>query len=122
MDELKSIIRQHGKYINVYIGKETVTDQLEESIEITYYSPNRIKGMLEDLSVASAVYKMPGINTTKSKIFVCHKSYRTLFENSHKIEINNEIYYGYKDGAGSNIVIKEEGSYIRVYLKKKLFV
>lgn len=121
MDELKSIIRAHGKYINIFIGKESTKNTLTGDITITYGSPNPVKGLLEDMSDASAVYKIPGVNTTKSKIFVCHKNYRTIFENSHKIEIDNEIYYGYKDDAGNKIRIKEEGNYIRVYLVRRIF-
>ena len=74
------------------------------------------------LSAASAVYKMPGVATTKSKIFVCHKSYRELFEAAQMIEIANETYYGYRDDAGTKLLIKEEDDYIRVYLTRRLYV
>lgn len=121
MDELKEIIRKFGKYINVYIAKESPKNILTGDINIEYGSPNPIKGILEDMSDASAVYKIPGVNTTKSKIFVCHKNYRTIIENSHKVEINNEVYYGYKDDSGNKLRIKEEGNYIRVYIIRKLY-
>ena len=122
MDVLKNIIRTEGKYVNVFIGKETTKNSLTGDVTVTYSANNPIKGLLEDMSDASAVYKIPGVATTKSKIFVCHKSFRTIFENTHKIEIDNELYYAYKDDSGSKIRIKEEGNYIRVYLTRKLFL
>lgn len=121
MDYLKDIIRKHGKFINLYIGKESTINQLSGDVEITYGSPNPVKGMLEDLSDASAIWKIPGKSVSKAKIFVCHKNYKNLFLASHKIEIDNETYYGWKDGAGSNLRIKEEDNYLRVYLIRKLF-
>ena len=121
-DPLKEIIRKYGTYISVYIAKETITNAHEGTVDLTYYTPNPIKGILEDMSDASAVYKMPGIASTDSKIFVCHSSYKEIIEASHKIEINGKIFYGYKDGNGSKIRIKTEGSYLRIYLTRKLFV
>ena len=122
MDCIQDVINSEGKYIQVYIGKETVTDVREGSVTITYPSPpDSIKGILEDLTPASAVYKMPGKNVQKGKIFVCHKNYRSTFEASHKIIIDDETYYGWRDGAGSNLTIKGEGNYIRVYLMGKLY-
>lgn len=122
MDVLKNIIRTEGKYVNVFIGKETTKNSLTGDVTVTYSANNPIKGLLEDMSDASAVYKIPGVATTKSKIFVCHKSNRGIIEASHKIVIDEETYYGYKDGAGSKIRIKCEGNYIRVYLTRKLFL
>lgn len=122
MDELKEIIRTHGTYINIWIGKESTKNSLTGDKTITYSSPNRVKGILEDMSEASAVYKIPGKAVTDSKIFVCHKNYKTLFENSHKITINDdEIYYGFQNAAGNKLRIKTEGNFVRIYLIRKIF-
>jgi len=121
MNELKNLIQLLGKYINVFQAKESVTDELEGTVSLVYYNPIPVRGILTDMTDAQAVYKIPGIQTTQAKIFVTHKSNKQIILSSHKIEIDNEEYYGFKDGNGDKIRIKQEGDYIRVYLVRKIY-
>ena len=118
---LNESMRAYGRTINIFIATETVTDELEGTVSLVYQNPIPMEGMLEDLSAAKAVYMMPGIQTDKRKIFITDKDNRSLIEASHKIEIDNEVYYGYKNGNGDKIAIKEEGDFIRVFLARKLY-
>lgn len=116
--ELQDFLNERGTAIFIYIAKETVVDQLDGTVELTFYNPIPIKGLVEDLTDAQAVWKLPGIKTLDAKVVTINKKYKSIIQNCHKIVINSCEYYGYRDNAGKYLRMKEEGIFLRLYLTR----
>lgn len=112
MDEFKDLIQREGKIIRIYIGKETQSDPFEKNVSISMENPIPIKGLVTDLVSSQIQWKIPGIRTEEAKELIIPKRHRGLIEMSHKIQINNYDYIGWRDNNGK-MQIREEGNYIR---------
>jgi hypothetical protein len=108
-----------GEYINVYTGQEKILDKYEQNVTIEYNNPLPIIAIVTDLVADSIQWKMPGIVTNGAKELFIYKKYRSLLEQSQKIEIKGEFYEGYR--LEGKMQIRElAGNVIRVYVYKKL--
>lgn len=118
MDELKELIRQEGKIIYIYLSKSVSQDPEEDDKLEICYNPITIRGLLNDLTSASVNWKMPGTGVVQGKEIVCDKKYRNTIEMAYKLKIDGNEYIGWKDNSGKT-QIREEGSYIRLYIYRK---
>jgi len=118
MYELDELIKSNGKIIWLYLSKEISEDPEEESKTITVFNPITIRGLLNDLTSASVQWKMPGTGVVQGKEIVCDKKYRNTIEMAYKLKIDGNEYVGWKDNSGKT-QIREEGSYIRLYIFRK---
>ena len=118
MDE---IFEQHSKNIKIYIGKETVNDPYEKSVDITLLQPIPIEGIVTDLTATQAQYKMSGIVTDKAKEIIVKKVHRALLEMSQKIlvEGDNDYFNGWRNNGKMQIRETSDKNYIRVYIYVK---
>ena len=114
MDE---VFENHSKCIKIYLATETETDPYEHTKELSFLNPVPIKGIVQDLTFAQSQWKMPGITTDKAKEIVVKKIHRSLLEMSYKIEIEGEIYDGWR--VNSRLQYRIEGEYIRCYIYVK---
>lgn len=112
-EELKELIREEGKWIKIFLGKETQTDPFEKSVSIATINPIPIRGLVTDLVASQTQYKMPGIRTEQGKEIIIPSSKRTLIEQSHRIEIDGDKFMGWRDNNGK-MQIRQEGNYIRI--------
>lgn len=116
------LTEKEGQYIYVYQGIETIDDPFEKNVIATDLNPLPVKAVVVDFTAAKAQWIMPGIKVSKIKEIYVPKRYRTLIENSQKIEIRNsdgqvESYEGWREN--SKMQIREEGGYLRVYIYSK---
>ena len=113
MDDL---IRDIGKTILVYLAVETLADPIEKNVTRSYLNPTPIYGIVTDLTATKAQWAMPGIVTDKAKEIIVDKQYKSLLEQSGKLQILGETdnYDGWR--INSKMQIREEGDYIRVYI------
>ncbi len=118
---MENLFKEHAKNIKVYIARETIIDPYEKNVELTNLNPLPLKAIVTDLTTSQATWKMPGIEVSKAKELIIEKKYRSLIEKSQKITIQRDTadYYGWKDNAGKNMQIREEGDYIRLYIYSK---
>jgi len=118
MDEYKHTIKKVGKILLIYVAKETETDPIEKTIELTYMNPIPVKGIIEDLAPNQMIWRLPGLEVTKGKMVVIPKRYKKSVILSHKFEVRgeDETYYGYREGAGKNMQLKTIGNYIQFYI------
>lgn len=103
--------------IRIYLAKETIIDPYEKNVEITLLNPIPIKAIVVDLTATQASYKMPGIKVSRVKEVITYKKYRSLIEQSHKIEIDSEDYEGWRENG--RMQIREEHEIIRIYVYSK---
>lgn len=108
-----------GEYIKVYTGKETLLDKYEQDVTVTYNNPVPIIAIVTDLTAAQANWKMPGIQVTKIKEIYVYSKYRPLIELSQKIEIQGEMYEGWKVN-GKMQIRALAGNVLRVYVYIKV--
>ena len=111
---LRELFNAEGKTILIYLGKETITDPIEKTTEVTLMTPIAIKALVVDLIMSQIVWKIPGINTSKAKEIIIEKRDEKLIEHSHKIQVDGEFYVGWRDNAGANIQKRQEGEYVRI--------
>ena len=60
-------------------------------------------------------WKTPGVMEVQGKEIIVDKKYRNTIEQAYKIKIEDDEYVGWKDNSGKT-QIREEGSYIRLYV------
>ena len=118
MEELKELIREQGKIIYLFLSKEVSQDPEEDDKIQICYNPIPIKGLVNDLTSASVQWKMPGTGVVQGKEVVCDKKYRNSIEQAYKLKIDGNEYVGWKDNSGKT-QIREEGSYIRLYIYRR---
>lgn len=121
-DRLNELIRREGKYIHVYQGIESVEDPFEKNVSTTNLNPLPVKALVVDYVASKAQWVMPGIKVSRIKEIYVPARYRSLLENSQKLEIRNpdgqtEFYEGWRENG--KMQIREEGGYIRVYIYSK---
>jgi hypothetical protein len=104
-----------GKWIQVYTGAEVSQDPYEDNVTTTYNNPLPIKAIVVDLTTTQATWKMPGIQITKAKEIFIHKKYRSLILLSQKIEIEGDMYEGWKEN-GKMQIREMAGNVIRLYV------
>jgi len=114
MNELEFLIKEQGINIRVYVANETTTDPNYNEKIASILNSIPLRALVSDISYAKAIWRMPGIKSSQVKEITCNKRYRNLIEKSHKIQIGNNYYYGYKPANGDKIQIKECGDYIIV--------
>ncbi len=116
---INDFFAEASETIRFHFSSETVIDPYEKNTEVTNIGSLPIKAIVSDISPASAIWKMPGIATDKTKQIIFKKKYETTLKASQKIEINKEFYYGWK--INSRLSYRIEGDFIRayVYIKKE---
>ena len=111
---MKKVFRNLAQKIRIFCGVTQITDPYEQSVSISYLPPVPIKAIITDLSSAKLIWKIPGITTSKVKELLVEKKYRSLLEQSYKIEIDGTDYEGWKENGKLAIIGWE--NYIRVYV------
>lgn len=119
---LKAIFEKEAKWIQIYMGTETIDDPFEKNVTKSFINPLSIRAIVTDLIASQVQWKMPGIKTQKAKDILVHKKDRTLLEQSQRIEFRNsdgitEHYQGWRENG--KMQIREEGEYLRVYIYSK---
>lgn len=116
---INEIIKKFGQCIRIYIGKETITDPFEKTVDVVLLPPYPIKGIVNDLVASQIQWKIPGIVAEKAKDIMVNKSNRALLEKSYKISIkeNNEWvdYKGWKVNGKMQIREYEDGLRLYIY-------
>jgi len=120
---LDDVMNTQGTWIRVYVGKETIQDPFEKDVTVVCTNPIPVRAIVEDLTSASAQWKMPGIKVAKVKDILVDYKHRALLEHSSKIEYQGELYEGWKEqgkmqlreqpGVGGN-------GYLRLYIYSKV--
>ena len=107
--------------IRVYLGKETIQDPYEKNVKVTLFQPTIIQAIVEDLIFSQISWKLPGIQTDKAKRVYIPKQYRTLIENSQKIEVRENgklvAFEGWR--VNGRMQIREEGDLLQIYIYSK---
>jgi len=85
-----------GEWITIYTGKEIKQDPYENNVTVVYNNPLSIIAIVTDLTAANAMWKMPGIEVAKVKEIFIKDKYQSLIELSQKIEIQGEMYEGWR--------------------------
>ncbi len=121
-EKLDELINQEGQYIYVYQGIESVDDPFEKNVVTANLNPLPVKALVVDFTASKAHWVMPGIKVSRIKEIYVPKRYRSLIENTQKIEIRNssgqkESYEGWRENG--EMQIREEGGYLRVYVYSK---
>jgi len=111
---LNDFFRNVGQTIKVYLATETIEDPYEKNVSLTDLNPLPLKAIVTDLIASQAQWKMPGIEIEKAKQIIIKKNRRNLIEQSHKIEIDNEFYWGWR--VNGRMQIREEGDFLRIYV------
>ena len=119
MEEFKELIKSEGKWIKVFLGKEVSADPFEKNINLVLINPIPIKCLITDLIASQIKWKMIGIDADKAKELIMPKSKRPLMEISQEIEIDGDIYMGWRDNNGK-MMIREQGDYLRIYVYIKI--
>lgn len=104
-----------GSWIEIYTGKEVITDPYEQTKKVIYNNPLPIKAIVTDLTAAQADWKMPGVLVKKVKEVMVYKKYRSLIEMSQKIGINGELYEGWAI-AGKMQIREMAGNVLKLYV------
>lgn len=113
------IFKKRGKWIRVYVGKETIEDPIEKNTSVQHKTHFPILAVIEDLTSAQAAYKMIGIQSSKAKDILIDAKYRNILELSTKIFYDGDFYQGWRDN--SKLQIREvpgdgSGDYLRIYM------
>jgi len=118
---MNEIFEQHAKNIKVYIGKESINDPYEKSVDTTLLQPIPIEGIVTDLTTTQAQYKMPGIVTDKAKEIIVKKVHRGLLEMSQKILIEGDTNYynGWRNNGKFQYRIEDDYLRAYIYVKKE---
>lgn len=111
---MDNLFREHSKCIKIYMAVETIVDPYEKNVETVMLNPLPIKAIVSDITFAKSQWAMPGITTSKTKEILIEKKHRNLLLKSHKIEVDNELYEGWR--VNGKMQIREEGNYLRVYI------
>lgn len=111
---LNDFFPQHSQKIRIYLASEIEQDPYEHNVEFTEITSIPIEVIISDLISSQINWKMPGIVTEQAKEIITRKKHRHLIEQSYKIEINKEFYYGWK--VNGRMQIREEGDFLRLYV------
>lgn len=115
---LDDVMKVQGEYIKLYLAKETVEDPFEKNVSLSTLNPISVRAIVEDLTSAQAVWKMPGVKVAKVKDICVEARHRKLLELSSKIEIQGEMYHGWRE-FGKMQLRDQPGvgtkGYVRVY-------
>lgn len=111
---MEKLFKEMAQKIRIYLATSTVVDPYEKNTIESYLNPLPIKAIVTDLTASSAQWKMVGIVTDKAKEIICEKKYRSLVEQSYKIEVNGDYFNGWK--INGRMQIREEGNYCRIYI------
>lgn len=114
---MDNLFKNHSKKIRIYLAKETIVDPIEKNVSLTQLNSLPIRAIVSDLTFAKIQWAMPGIVADKAKEIIIEKKYRTLLEQSAIIEIETELYEGWK--VNGKMQIREEGDYLRCYIYTK---
>jgi len=110
------VFRKNSQSVLIYLAIESDNDPFEHDVSLSYLNPLPIQAIVTDLEFAQVNYKMPGILTNKAKVLLVEKKYRTLLEQSSKIQIvgDTDYYHGWE--RNGKMQIREEGDYLKVYI------
>jgi len=114
---MDNLFRDKSKYIRIYLAVETEIDPYEHTVESTMLNPLPVKAIVSDLNFSSIQWKIPGIITDKAKEIIIKKKRENLLKRSHKIEINGELYNGWR--INGRLQYRIEGNYLRAYVYSK---
>jgi hypothetical protein len=121
---LKDIFSKQGKWVRIYVGKETIQDPYEKNVVVSNINPIPVRAIIEDLTATQANYKMPGIIISKAKDILIEVKHKSLFELSSKIEINGDFYEGWRESGKMQFreelgLDKFHKGYLRLYVYSK---
>lgn len=108
-----------GEWINIYTGQEVIQDKYEANVVVNYNNPLPIIAIVNDLTAAQANWKMPGIEVAKIKEVFIQKKYKSLIELSQKIEIEGDMYEGWRVN-GKMQIRSMAGNILRLYVYIKV--
>jgi len=115
MNELDNLFCEIGETILIYIGQEIIEDVEENSKNIILFNPIPVQAIVTDLTSEQMKWKGFGIETSAGKELFMDVKYKTLIQQSQKIEIDNIEYLGWRDNLGQT-QIRQDGNYIRLYV------
>ncbi|MBN1467734.1 MAG: hypothetical protein JW924_03330 [Fusobacteriaceae bacterium] len=116
---LNEFFNSKARNIYIYVARETIADPEEKNVELNYLPPYTIKALITDLTTTQAMWKLQGIHVQRAKeLVIASKDFKIILM-SHKIVIDGNTYYGWKDNAGKNIQYRNEGDYYRVLVYSK---
>lgn len=118
MEEYLDLFNEIGKIIYIYLGKEISQDPEEEDKKVVVYNPIPIKAIVTDLTSAQMTWKTPGLGEFQGKELLLENKWRNTIEQSYKIVIDGDEYVSWKDNS-SKTQIRDDGSYIRLYIYKR---
>lgn len=110
---METIFRQNSSKIKIYLATEIINDPTEKTVNLNYLNPLPIDAIVTDLDSTSAMWKMPGIIISRAKQLIIEEKNKNLLEQSYRIEIDGDFYYGWKKNGKLNYI--KQGNYLRVY-------
>ena len=111
---LEDLFGCNAQKILIYRAVETVTDPFEKTVEKVMLNPLPIPAIVNDLTATQALYKIPGVKVARIKEIYIEKKHRNLIESSHRIEVDGNLYQGWR--SFGKLQIREEGDYLRLYI------
>lgn len=111
---MEHLFKEYARHIKIYLATEALLDPFEKNVKLTHLNSLPIKAIVTDLTASQAQWKMLGIVTDKAKEIIIEKKYRSLIEQSALIEVDGELYNGWK--VNHKMQIREEGDYLRIYI------
>jgi hypothetical protein len=112
------LFKQRGQKILVYVSVQQETDPYEHTSTSVFLNPVPVDAIVSDLMPSQIMWKMPGLGTSQAKELFIPKDKKDVILVSAKIEIDGEIYLGWKGEAGRQLQIKDLGDLIQLYVYK----
>lgn len=111
MDEM---FKELSQRIKIYLSVVSDEDPYEHNKDLTSLPSLPISAIVSDLSFSKVQWVMPAISTTSAKEILIEKKYKTLLEQSYKIEIDGVLYEGWR--VNGQMQLKTEGNFVRAYI------
>lgn len=114
---MENIFKEQSEKIKVYLATENETDPFEHTVDTIQQNSMPCSAIVTEVEFSKSRWVLPGIITEKVMQIIVEKKRRSLLEQSYKIEIDGEDFYGWK--LNGRMQLKREGNYIRCYVYKK---
>lgn len=111
---MKELFRRKSQKIKIYYAYERESDPFEKTKEKQMLNPITIRAIIQDLIFSQISWKLPGIKCSKGKDLLIQKKDLNKIKHAEKIEIEGEMYIGYRQN--SSLQYRNEGDFVRIYV------
>lgn len=115
---MDKVFKEFRRPIRLYMAVETVQDPYEKNVVHMELNPLPIQAIVTDLVSSQIQWKMPGIVTERAKEVIAKKKYKNMVEQTYKIEIDGEMYEGWKQNGKLQVRVEQDYIRFNVYIRK----